>query len=144
MRQSLGRLLAQGIEELKPGLAFTKGDFSLPALGDVLGEGEKVFGLPVLVGHRHLPGLQESYPALSRVDGLFRGDLEAAGPQNVAVFGEKKVGLLLGEEIIVGLADIFAAVNAEQFLAGAVDEGEAEIAASFTKTIAGMLLMTIS
>ncbi len=97
--------LAEAVEEVKPRLARAKGDFSLAALGDVLGEGEKIFGLPMLVGHRHLPGLQVSHAALPRVDGLFRRDLETAGPQNLAVLGDEKVGLLLGEEIIVGLAD---------------------------------------
>ena len=43
------------------------------------------------------------------------------------VLGDEEVGLLPGEEIIVGLADVFAAVNAQQLLAGAVDEDEAKI-----------------
>ena len=67
------------------------------------------------------------FAAVACVDGLFRRDLKATGPQDFAVAGDKKVGLLLGEEIIIGLADEFAAVNAQQFLAGAVDEDKAQI-----------------
>ncbi len=123
----LGGFPAEGIEEMKPRLARAKGDLSLPALGDVLGEGEKVFGLPVLVGHRQFPRLQEPFAAVPRVDGFFRSDLHSAAPQDFAVAGDKKVGLLLGEEIIVGLANKFAAVDTQQFLAGAVDEDKAKI-----------------
>ncbi len=106
----------------------------------VLGNAQQILGLSVLVADDDHPRAQIAQAVVRRVHGLRLDDLHLLRVQNLAIAGDEPIGLLLGKNLMVGLADDGLPGNAEKLLPGPVQENEAEIAGVFDEDHGGNIL----
>ena len=88
------------------------------AVGDVLGDPDQVLRRAVGAEHRHLDGVEKSQATMRGLDGFFRDVDHLAAGQDGAILGFEEPRLLLGEEVVVALADRRAAIDPERFFLG--------------------------
>ena len=99
------------------------------AVGDVFGNAEQIFGLAVFAVDGQPLRHDVANAIVAGLDLLFLDDLQPVGAQHFLVAHEERIGLLLRQEVVVVLADQLFAGDAEQFLAGAVHQDVAMLAA---------------
>src|SRR3989338_1236112 len=105
--------------------------FRAPLFGDILGDAQEKRRLTVGVQERDLLRVEITQAPGAGMDGLFGDVDELFAGQHLTVFGLKEIGLVLGEKIVIILADHLAAAVAQQFLGGPVEEHEAELLGVF-------------
>jgi hypothetical protein len=109
-------------------------------VGDVFGDAEQILRLlPVVADHDH-PGAKKAEAIMRRVDRLLLDDLNLPRLKHFAVARDEAVGLVLGKHIMVGSTDDGFALDAEKFLAGAVQQDETEIARVLDEHYGGNVL----
>jgi hypothetical protein len=93
-------------------------------LRDVLGNSEDVLRSVGVVANGDRSRAQEAQAIMRGMDRLLLDELHLPGFERPAVSRHKPVGLLLGKEVVVGLADDGRARDPEEFFAGAVQQDE--------------------
>src|SRR6516162_3107078 len=97
----------------------------LLALGDVAGDAEGADDVSALVSERHLGGGYPALPAIEPADQFFLPDQRPAGANDLLLVGHGALGILLGEEVKIGLAhDLCRIVKMESIHHGFVDAEE--------------------
>ena len=97
-------------------------------VGHVLGDADQILRLLLVVADDDHARAQEAQSVMRRVDRLLLDDLDMPRFQHLAVARDELIGFLLGENVVIGLADDGLAGDAEELLACPVQQDEAKVA----------------
>ena len=106
----------------------------------VLGDAKQILGLLLVVADDDHPGAQKAQAVMRGVDRLFLDDLDVPRLQHFPVARHETVGFLLGKYVVVDAADDGLAFDAEKFLAGVIEQHEAEVACVLDEDHGGNVL----
>ena len=102
------------------------GVFDVLTFGNIFRNAQQILGHAIVAVDRDFPGMEQPLPISSSFDGFFRNVEAISALQYFAVQGREKVGFLLGEKIIVTLADKLLSGITEQLFPRLVEAHKLE------------------
>ena len=108
-------------------MRFSERLFGAFAFGDILRDAQQVLGSAIGIQDWHFERVERSDASVPGLNRLFRKLYQFSSGQDLAILRDEVVGLFLGEEVIVGVADHVLAGETDQLRAGLVPAHEPEI-----------------